>query len=299
MESIAFNGLPGSLTSNLRQHVYYCIPNNVVARYGLRGFNQDYVDATVPSPSSGFPCCCYNFHMGWPKLVKHSWMKTADEGLAMCIALPVKVNTTVRGQHMQLSTETNYPFGEKVVVRVEAAPDSATSISLRLPTWCSSPTITVNSVPVEGIQPATFARIERIWKAGDMIELHLPMQISLKEGISRSVSVHRGPLVFALSISQRRAVHKREGPKNFDSIEFYPGADWNYGLLIDRENPSSSFEVVERPMPMNPFDRDSTPSYSKLKPGRLMNGHWSRKGVTRMIRHSAPYTAMHRKSQLH
>ncbi len=187
----------------------------------------------------------------------------------MCIALPVKVNTTVRGQHMQLSTETNYPFGEKVVVRVEAAPDSATSISLRLPTWCSSPTITVNSVPVEGIQPATFARIERIWKAGDTIELHLPMQISLKEGISRSVSVHRGPLVFALSISQRRAVHKREGPKNFDSIEFYPGADWNYGLLIDRENPSSSFEVVERPMPMNPFDRDSTPIVLKAQARKI------------------------------
>ncbi|HWI58217.1 MAG TPA: PA14 domain-containing protein, partial [Bacillota bacterium] len=63
LESVSFNALPAALTANIKGLQYYTLPNNVLAVYGGHGFNQDYANATLPGPNSGFPCCRFNFHM--------------------------------------------------------------------------------------------------------------------------------------------------------------------------------------------------------------------------------------------
>ena len=88
LERTAYNALPGAMTKDLKLYQYYTATNNVIAIRGGHGFDQDYGDCMMPGPVSGFPCCCYNLHMGWPMLVQHAWMATADSGLAPPFTVP-------------------------------------------------------------------------------------------------------------------------------------------------------------------------------------------------------------------
>ncbi|RYY32445.1 MAG: hypothetical protein EOP46_18960, partial [Sphingobacteriaceae bacterium] len=81
LEKIAFNALPAQFSDGFKNHTYYTLPNQVLAVHGQHGFNQEYNNGLVPSPYSGYPCCRYNMHMGWPYFVKNSWSATPDGGL--------------------------------------------------------------------------------------------------------------------------------------------------------------------------------------------------------------------------
>ncbi len=102
---------------------------------------------------------------------------------------------------LDLRQETDYPNTGKVVIHVTPSRSTAFSLQLRIPSWCSKASISLNGNPHSVVGPG-FATIERTWKAGNRVELNMPMPWRLVRGRASQagrVAVMRGPLLFCLN----------------------------------------------------------------------------------------------------
>ncbi len=259
LERMAYNALPGSLSEDIHQHVYYCIPNNVAAIRGGKGYNQDYGNASTPSHVSGFECCCYNFHQAWPKFVQNMWAAAPDNGLAVLAYGPSVVSAKIGTATVTIREETDYPFGETVSFKVTTDKEVAFPLSLRVPAWCDAAEITVNGEKTPAAKARQFAKISRTWKSGDEVKLTLPMPIKAHTGINNSVSISRGPLVFSYGVAGEQKPFAQAVLPDFESYEIHPTAAWNYGLVLDPANPTASIKVDSGKVGAHPFTRSETP----------------------------------------
>ncbi len=255
LEAISFNGLPAALASNIKGHQYYTLPNNVIAIKGGHGFNQDYDTGTLPGPNSGFPCCRYNFHMGWPKFAANSWAATGDGGLALIAYAPTVVNAMTSGGQVQITEDTAYPFEEQVRLGVSVSNSTAFPLVLRIPGWCTNATVAVNGMARAGPSPGSFFRIQRTWTNGDSVVINLPMPIQTTTGPGNSVAINRGPLVYSLRVGENWTVHTPDPlGLGFNEYEIRPTTPWNYALQLDPANPAASLTFTNFATPANPFD---------------------------------------------
>jgi len=265
LEKLAFNALPAQFSSELKNHSYYTLPNQVQSLPGGHGFNQDYGNGIVPSPFSGFPCCRYNMHMGWPYFVKNSWVATSDGGLAVNTYAPMEVNAVV-AQNIPIKIEelTNYPFEEQINLNLSLERSALFAIKLRIPAWSVRPEVKINGRQLPGIIAGQIFTLKRTWKTGDKIILNFPMQVVVKPQVSNAVSVERGPLVYAIKVKES-INNAREYPvKGFYETEITPASAWNYGLVLDANTPAKNIKVVKSTMPDNPFLQDRVPVQLKV-----------------------------------
>ena len=255
LETIAFNALPAALGNDIKAHQYYVLPNTVIAINGGHGFNQDYANGILPGPNSGFPCCRYNFHMGWPKFAQNCWAATDDGGLAVLAYAPTVVHSVVGGARVEIAEETGYPFAEQVRLRVTVGKPETFPLVLRIPGWCTNATVAINGRSQGPAAAATFQRLARKWRNGDTVTLRLPMPVALTAGPSRSVAVSRGPLVYSLKVGEQWDVRTPDPLKlGFDEFELHATTPWNYALQLDPANPAASLTFTNFGEPGNPFD---------------------------------------------
>lgn len=262
LEKIAFNQLAASLTKDFKQLQYYTQPNQVQCIIGQHGFGQDYNNGTVPGPYSGFPCCRFNFHMGWPKYAQYLWMATNDNGLAAVSFAPCTVKAKVADNvEITIIEETNYPFDEQLKFKIRTPKKVHFPLKLRIPEWCIAPVIKVNGKIQPNVIAGNYYTIDRFWSNEDIVLLEVPMKIKTSTWVNNSVGIERGPLVFSLAMQENKKVktsHNFNGIA-FDELEIIPSNKWNYGLIIDRKNPEATIKVEKRIVPENPFIGFSTP----------------------------------------
>jgi uncharacterized protein len=104
---------------------------------------------------------------------------------------------------VKLKQETEYPWDGRVKITIEAAPADEVSLFVRVPGWAAGAALRVNDKPAE-VAPGRYAEIRRVWKAGDVVELALPLKPRLLEShplveeTRNQVAVMRGPLVYCL-----------------------------------------------------------------------------------------------------
>ena len=130
----------------------------------------------------------------------------SDKGLYFNLYGGSNLHTTLKnGSHLKLSQTTDYPWDGKVSIKLEEAPKEAFSVFLRIPGWCSDAKVLVNGKPQSiKLTPGEYAEINSIWKAGDKIELLMPMPVRLIESnplveeTRNQVAVKRGPVVYCL-----------------------------------------------------------------------------------------------------
>ncbi len=266
LEKVAFNALPAQFSKDLKNHTYYTLPNQVQSLPGPHGFNQDYHNGIVPSPYSGFPCCRYNMHMGWPYFVKNSWAATPGGGLAVIAYGPMELTARVaQNTRVKIEEDTNYPFEEQIRLNISLDKPASFPLVLRIPSWCLKPEVKVNGKLISGVVAGKLFTINRNWSSNDKVVLDFPMHLVTQNQVNNGVSVERGPLVYALKINQSEKNVKEFAVKGFVETEITPASSWNYGLVLGDGSLEKYLTVSKSAMPANPFLQDSTPVVLKAK----------------------------------
>jgi hypothetical protein len=150
------------------------------------------------------------------------------------------------GVRVQITCRTDYPFNESIEMTVTPEKPAAFPLSLRIPAWCKSPTVSVNGTSIDATPDAKgFVRLQRSWKEGDTIRLQFPMSVQVATGTDKNLkpaapyaTVSYGPLLFALAIPDS---------KNANTPD--PAARWNFALDLAGDKAGTDVTVERGAMP--------------------------------------------------
>ncbi len=266
LEVLAYNANPGTCTPDYWAHQYDQQSNQVLCTIDEREWSTNSDASNIYGLEPNYGCCTANMHQGWPKFVSHLWMATHDQGLAAVCYGPSEVKAKVAGgAEVKITEKTDYPFDGVIRFTIDVPQPVRFPLYLRIPGWASGAALSVSgkSTPVDA---GNFATVERTWETGDTIELHLPMNIRTETRYNKAVSVLRGPIYYSLRIGEYfKKVKEYHETLPVADWFVYPVTHWNYGLILDGENPAQSFEVVTNPISKIPFEHENVPVVLKGK----------------------------------
>lgn len=190
------------------------------------------------------------------------------------------------GSAIKLSQDTDYPWKGIVKITVEECKNDAFDIKVRIPNWAIGSSLTVNGEAVTTtINPGNFATITRAWKAGDVIILDMPMEVTLIEGHNRieevrnQVAVKRGPIVYCLETPDL--------PEGVSILDVY--FDGNGPKeAVHKEDFLGGITVVEAPLLIRAAKTDdmyqtvNKPAFQSYKAQLVPYYAWSNRGQAEM-----------------
>lgn len=259
VEDLAFNSLPAALDQKQRGIHYITSANSIALldRPGSQGqFQNGFAMQAYMLGIDNYRCCPHNYGMGWPYYVEEMWAATPDNGLAATLHGPATVTATVAtGTSVTITADTIYPFGDTITYTVRTPSAVTFPLYLRVPGWCSAPTLTVNGATAAVTGGPSYAKIARTWNNGDTVVLRLPMQARTRTWTANhgSVSVDFGPLTYSLAVAENWT--RIGGTDAWPTNQVTPGSAWNYGLLLDGfavttglGNPADPFTAATAPV---------------------------------------------------
>lgn len=294
-EEVAFNSLPASMTPDLKGLHYLTAPNMVQLDPGNKSPGlQNGGNMLGYSPFERYRCCQHNVSHGWPYYAQELWHATADRGLCASLYAACEVTALVGERVMvRVTEETDYPFDETVRLTVNTPTPVEFPLYLRVPGWCRGPELAVNgeNQPLTA-EPLSYVVIRRTWTDGDTVSLRLPMRVSVRvwHRNHNAVSVDRGPLTFSLKIGERW--ERYGGTDEWPELAVYPTTPWNYGLVLDADDPARSFEVVQRPGPVakQPFTLETAPIELRARARRIPAWQMDSLGLVGLLQDSPART---------
>ena len=303
IEQVIFNAAPGAVTKDFKALQYFSCPNQVIAtensnhNHFLRGFNW-----MMYRPDHEVQCCPGNLHRAMPNYVSRMWLRAPDGtpsgGIVAALYGPGSIQTTAGvGQiPLTITAETAYPFEQAINFIVQPERQVRFAFWLRLPSWCSRPTVSINDQPIrQTLTPGGFLQLERDWQPGDMVRLELPFTLRLEHWPGDGVSVAYGPLVFSMPVAARAVVETENSTlrqrrfvqgefftdrpyqplDGYPALNLFPASPWNYALCVDEGNLAESAQIIWKPNTGYPFDCANPPIVLRL-PARIVEG-WNLK----------------------
>lgn len=129
------------------------------------------------------------------------------QALYVNLYVPSTVRWAEGGATFSLTQESDYPYEDRVTFTVTTSRPASRTLYFRIPKWAEGAQVFVNGTRLkDGVEPGKFAAVRREWKAGDRVELELPLRMRL-EAIdprhSDTVALVRGPLVL-MTVKERQ-----------------------------------------------------------------------------------------------
>ncbi len=177
IERSAYNDLIGAQAADGEDWCYYSFPN------GRR------VHTTY------WRCCKSSGAMALEELPGVAYSGNDGGGLDINLLGPGRVafQHPVAGE-VVLEQVTSYPHGGDVWIGVGVQAAALFTLRLRVPSWAQGATLHVNGEPWPGAMDAGhFVAVDRVWHAGDELQMHLPMRPIAHRATHRNVQKSRAP----------------------------------------------------------------------------------------------------------
>ena len=214
IERTAYNTILSGVSLSGDQFFYV----NPLASDGKFAFNAD--KSTGRRPWFRCSCCPPNVARFLASFGSYVYSQ-ADDGIYVNLFVAGKTRVDLNGRHVELRQATEYPWKGDVAISVK--PDSAAEFALhvRVPGWAREQpvpselykykdgaglpyTLSVNGQPVKAELDRGYAVLKRRWKAGDTVQLSLPMPVRRLVSDERvaanrgRVAIERGPIVYTI-----------------------------------------------------------------------------------------------------
>lgn len=287
LEDIAFNTYPATVSPDFKAVRYITSPNMVMSDSESHGPGISNWGPFLNFNPFSSRCCQHNHTQGWPYFTENLWMATPDNGLAAVVYAPSIVNAKVgRGTDIYINNKTKYPFEDNLLFEFTMNNSDVFPVYFRIPFWAENSEILINGKKINvTAEKGKYLRVNRKWSNGDLVNLNLPKNLSLRkwEKNHNSVSLNYGPLTFSLKIkenyvesrSDKNAIgdskwQKTADTDNWPTYEIYPGSPWNYGLILTGDI-NEDFEIVEKKWPKDnfPFTNENSPIYLKARAKKI------------------------------
>lgn len=168
----------------------------------------------------GTACCPSNIARLIASLGNYIYASSANT-LWVNLYVGSKTNVAVNNTNFAIEQQTNYPWDGDISLHINPDKKTTCALMLRIPGWAqnqpvpgstyqyltngnSNFTISINNAPATYTLQNGYAIINREWKKGDVVQLHLPMEIKriiaindVKDDRNRT-ALERGPLVYCV-----------------------------------------------------------------------------------------------------
>lgn len=151
-------------------------------------------------PNSAMWCCVGTGMENHGKYGQFIYTHSGDS-LWVNLFMPSELNWRDKG--IRLTQTTSFPEDGNVKFTVNSDSARTFSLLLRHPGWCDNLTVKVNGKKVKTTsKPSSYLSLNREWRDGDVIEMEMPMKVTLEElnYLPDYVSILRGPIVMAARI---------------------------------------------------------------------------------------------------
>ncbi|KAL8671023.1 MAG: hypothetical protein Q9168_004455 [Polycauliona sp. 1 TL-2023] len=290
-ERAAFNALPVMFTNDLWAHQYLAVPNQPFA-YPLSGPNPFWNtgDQSIQyGISPNYPCCTVNMPQGLPKFLSNSFVQVGNNGLGHALLSPALVNTTLpSGNHVTLSCNTTYPFGDTLYYTFNAS--APFTLHLRVPSWSTLYTLIVSS-HADSSFPNTYdsssllpdphtGMLSLDLLPTGTVEYKLYSSIRTEDRGNSTISIYRGALLYALDVGYSDTIisnttsdigphplqHGAVVPPQAHDHSIINTKPWNYAidpgtLVYHSDNSSSTSSDNGRLLPNPIWAYEAPPSY--------------------------------------
>lgn len=288
-EEVAFNSFPACMTADLKALRYLTAPNMALSDSASKSPGLQNSGPMLRLDPWMHRCCQHNIGHGWPKFVQHLWLAGPRNGLVAALYAPCTVRAKVgSGQEVEIVCQTKYPFSDELVLRLKLGQPTAFPIYLRVPSWCPRMELSIAGTTQAVEAQGGFVEVNRTWQDGDTVRIRFEMPLRVVRWAKNkdSASVYYGPLAFSLRIGERYV--RVGGTDRWPAWEIHPTTPWNYGLVLDPEDPVRGIEVIKREWPGDdqPFTIDAAPVMLQVRAKRIPEWDFDEFGLVAVLQPS-------------
>ncbi|MDR1011801.1 MAG: glycoside hydrolase family 127 protein, partial [Opitutaceae bacterium] len=200
------------------------------------------IDGKARYPWHNCPCCVGNIPRTLLMIPTWTYVKSAG-GIHVNLFIGGKINIEkIAGTDVEMVQRTNYPWNGKISITVNPRQSKKFTVFVRIPDrqtselYHATPAVngylsfSVNGKPYQPEMEKGYAAVTREWKAGDTIELELPLKPqriiadSRIEADRNQVALRYGPLIYNVERADQSDIAQQLSPSPIT-------AEWRGDLL--------------------------------------------------------------------